>query len=72
MVLVDVANLHIGVAEVTDFQSLVSVYKDIQRLEVTVDDSLRMNKDESFRDLVGELLDMVDCYVGLVHLEEAR
>ena len=72
MVLIDVANLHIRMAEVTDFKSLISMYKHIQRFKITVDDSLWMDKDESFRDLIGELLDMVNCHVSLVCLQEAR
>jgi len=30
-----------------------------------------MNKDESFGDLIGEVLDVVNCYVSCVGLEEA-
>lgn len=59
VVLVDLSDLHVGLAEITDLDVPVLVDKDVQRLQVSVDDAFGVHVENTFEDLVGQILDVL-------------
>ena len=72
VVLVDLPNLYIGLAKVTDLDVPVLIDQDIEWFEIAVDDTLGVHVENTFHDAVGEVADVIGAQLVLVESDEVH